>query len=108
MASHVSATGFTVSGAEETSIMSILSFWMRSPATVAARLVSDWLSMSLKVMGCFLLSPKTSPSPTAAFHLSAMYLSGMAKSASGPVTGETMPILTSRPISAAAVTVVST
>ena len=36
---------------------------MRSPATCAARLESDWLSATLMVTGCFLPSPQTRPSP---------------------------------------------
>ena len=43
-ASHWSLTGFDVSGVEDTSIMWMPLFWMRSPATSAARLESDWLS----------------------------------------------------------------
>ena len=105
-ASHWSATGLTVSGLEETSIMSILLFWMRSPATVAARLVSDWLSCISMLTGCFLPSPHRIPSGTAAFHLSRIHLSGMPKSAAGPVRGETVPNLSRRPVSAAADTVV--
>ena len=51
MVSHWSATGLTVSGVEATIMMSILSFMMRSPATWAARLVSDWLSFTRNFMG---------------------------------------------------------
>ena len=45
LASHWSATGLVVSGVEATSIRSTLSALIRSPATVAARLGSDWLSL---------------------------------------------------------------
>ena len=44
-ASHWSATGFVVSGVDSTSMMSILSVVMSSPATDAARFGSDWLSL---------------------------------------------------------------
>ena len=46
LASHWSATGLVVSGVEATSIRSTWSPLMRSVATVAARLGSDWLSLT--------------------------------------------------------------
>ena len=45
LASHWSVTGLVVSGVEATSIRSIWSALIRSPATAAARLGSDWLSL---------------------------------------------------------------
>jgi hypothetical protein len=43
-ASHWSLTGFEVSGVDDTSMRWMPPFWMRSAATSAARLESDWLS----------------------------------------------------------------
>src|SRR5665647_944967 len=106
-ASHWSATGLTVSGLDDTIIMSILSLLTRSPATWAARLVSDWLSRSKMLIGCFLPSPKTIPSPAAASHSSLIHESGIPNADAGPVSGETKPNLISLPISTAALTAVS-
>ena len=44
LASHWSLTGLDVSGVDPTSIMWMPPLAMRSPATSAARLESDWLS----------------------------------------------------------------
>jgi hypothetical protein len=45
LASHWPVTGLVVSGVDDTSTMSTLSVLIRSPATVAARLGSDWVSL---------------------------------------------------------------
>lgn len=49
LTSHWSATGTTVSGLPEAMTRSTLLFRMRSPATRAARLESDWLSATVIV-----------------------------------------------------------
>jgi hypothetical protein len=64
MASHWSATGLTVSGVEATIMMSTFSLRIRSPATWAALLVSDWLSFMRNLIGCLLPSPQSQPSAT--------------------------------------------
>src|SRR5215475_14228607 len=46
LASHASATGLAVSGVAEASTMSTLSVKMRSRVTAAARVESDWLSLT--------------------------------------------------------------
>ena len=78
-------------------MMSTPSLVMRSPATCAARLVSDWVSLTMILMGCFLPSPHSRPSLTAASHCLTQYWSGMPNEASGPVSGVTKPTLISRP-----------
>ena len=50
-ASHWSATGLVVSGVEATSMRSILSSRMSSPATSAAVSGSDWLSLATISIG---------------------------------------------------------
>ena len=97
MASHVSETGGTVSAVEAAMMMSQPSLVMRSPVTCAARLVSDWVSLTMKVMGCVWPSPHSRPSATAASHCLTHQASGMPNEASGPVSGVTKPILISRP-----------
>ena len=52
LASHWSATGFTWSAVEVTSMRSTFSLLIRSPATAAAREVSDWPSLAMNLMGC--------------------------------------------------------
>ena len=106
LASAWSATGLTVSGVEAAVTMSTLSLLMRSPVTCAARLESDWLSLVTIVTGCFMPSPQTMPSPMASVARSTQYLSGTPNDARPPVCGVTKPILTSRPVSAPALTVV--
>ena len=87
-------------------ITSTLLLLMRSPATCAARLVSDWLSWTMIVIGWFLPSPQTSPLATASFQRETQYWSGTPKRAIGPVSGVTKPTLISRPVSAPALAVV--
>ena len=57
---------FTI-GVMPAKMMSGLSLVMSSPVTSAARLLSDWLSLTIQVMGCFLPSAQTRPSPMASF-----------------------------------------
>ena len=101
-ASAWSATGFTVSDVEAVIIMSTPSLVMRSPATVAARFVSDCESRTRICTLCVSPSAVVRPSLTAAFHWSTQNLSASPNAASGPVSGATKPTLMSRPVGAAA------
>jgi hypothetical protein len=47
LASHWSATGFVVSGVDVANTRSTSSLLMRSLATSPARLLSDWLSLTI-------------------------------------------------------------
>ena len=96
-ASHWSATGGTVSAVEAAMTTSTPSLVMRSPVTVAARLVSDCVSLTRNLMGWVWPSPHFRPSLTAASHCLTHQASGMPNEASGPVSGVTKPILISRP-----------
>ncbi len=79
--------------------MSGLSWVMSSPVTSAARLVSDWLSLTIQVIGCFLPSAPTRPSPIVSLACLRRKSSGSLRPANTPVVMVTQPILTSRPIS---------
>src|SRR3972149_261772 len=65
LASAWSDTGFVVSGVEATSMRSIPSWRMRSPATSAARCGSDWLSLARIWMGCSVPPTFTPPAKAA-------------------------------------------
>ena len=78
-------------------MMSQPSLVMRSPVTVAARFVSDCVSLTMNLMGCVWPSPHLRPPATAASHCLTHQASGMPNEASGPVSGVTKPTLISRP-----------
>ena len=90
LASHWSATGFVVSGVDETSMTSTASCRISSRATSPARLASDWLSLSRMVSG--LVAPPADTPPLAVTHLltaSTTNASASPKPASAPVLGDT-------------------
>ena len=88
-------------------MMSTPSLLMRSPATVAARFESDCESLMMMLIGCTAPSAVAMPSLTAAFHWSTQNWSASPNAASGPVSGETKPILISRPSPSLALSLVS-
>ena len=90
-----------MSGVEATIMMSTPSLLMRSPATVAARLVSDCESLVMISIGCVWPSPHLTPPLTAAFHCWTRNWSVSPNAASGPVSGVTKPTLMGRPVAAA-------
>ena len=79
-------------------MMSQPSLVIRSPVTVAARLVSDCVSLTMNLIGWVWPSPHLRPSLTDASHCLTHQASGMPNEASGPVSGVTKPILISRPL----------
>jgi hypothetical protein len=88
LASHWSATGLVVSGVEATSIRSTWSALIRSPATAAARLGSDWLSLVMISTG-YDVPPISRPPSSALRTPPRMKSSASPKPARGPVLGET-------------------
>ena len=92
--SQASDTGFAVSGVDDTSIRLTLSLRMRSFATSPARFGFDWLSFWMILTGTF-LPPISMPPANSLFICSIVNLSASPNGASGPVCGDTKPILIS-------------
>src|SRR5882672_3025123 len=90
--SQASDTGLVVSGVDDTSIRSTLSFSMRSFATSPARFGLDWLSFWMICTATF-LPPRSTPPANNLFICSMMNLSASPNGASGPVCGDTKPSL---------------
>ena len=86
--SQTSATGLVVSGVEEVSIRSMRSRRSRSPATVAARSGSDWLSLTTISTG-WERRPMVSPSRSLARTPSSTNPSASPKDTNGPLCGDT-------------------
>ena len=85
--SATSPEGLTVGGVQEAKMRSTLLFRIMSAVTCAARFESDWVSVRRTWTGCFILSPKTMPSPIASSKCFCAHLAPDEKEASGPVTG---------------------
>ncbi len=96
-ASAWSATGTTVSEVDVTIMTSTPSLVIRSPATVAARLESDWESLTRISTGCDTPSAVVMPSLTVSVQRFTQYVSASPNAAKAPVCGETKPILIVRP-----------
>jgi hypothetical protein len=88
LASAWSATGLVVSGVPVARIRSTSEPVIRSPATVAARLGSDWLSLT-RISTAWAVPPIWRPSLSAVRTPSRMKVSASPKPASGPVWGLT-------------------
>ena len=86
--SHASLTGFAVSGVPETSMMSTLSFRIRSFATSLARFGFDWLSFTRIDTG-YCLPPIVMPPFSAVCICWIVKRSASPNGASGPVCGDT-------------------